>query len=130
MISNPCKWFANGGSFDDQVQFLHEGGKTLYHFSPDEEIHPSLDHWIPVNVVFFANSKEHAVEIIERMLKLRMWAQKEYEKYKGYAADYETHSVKINLPQLLLDNKDKWVITEAPTNQFYQVGWACNDTLL
>lgn len=36
----------------------------------------------------------------------------------------------LALPQNLLDNKDKWVIEDAPRNIFYKIAWACNDTIL
>lgn len=128
MISNPCKWFANGGSFSNQRSFEYEGGNILYHFSPDRELDKVFDHWIPINLIFFANSKEHAIEVIERMLNFRIECNTQYQKL--YGRDYIRGELTLSLPSLLLSKKDKWVITEAPTNQFYNVSWADNDTIL
>lgn len=129
MISNPCTWFGGkGGSYHDREKFEYEGGSKLYHFSPDINLHIVFDHWRPINLIFFANDEKHAADIIERMLKFRMECMKAYEEDRG--TDYSRGELTRQLPQLLLDNKDKWVFELAPVNQFYNVGWACNDTIL
>lgn len=122
--SNPCKWYVG----IDPIIFVHEGGSTLFHFAPGKEVHDSLTCWIPINLIFFANNKEHAAEIIERMLKFRILLNKKQKEEFG--RDYSIGESTLQLPQLLLDNKDKWIINEACTYQFYKVGWADNDTIL
>lgn len=128
--SNPCKWFGNGGSYTDQELFTYEGGKHLYYFAPGKEIDKKVfDHWIPLSLVFFADDVNHAKDVIERMLKFRIDVNKRHDDYLGHS-DYSRSTGGVNLPQILLDNKDKWIIDLAPINQFYTVGWADNDTIL
>lgn len=123
MISNPCTWFAKGGSSYDQMEFIYEGGTTLYHL----DYHPNLIFHI--NVIFFANSPEHAHAIVIRMLEFRIQCAETRVKteiaYKKEAAEKD-----IALAKRILKDKDNWKIIEAPVNQFYIVGWASNDTIL
>jgi hypothetical protein len=116
-LSNPCSWFINGSN---QVSFVYEGGDTLYHFNYNVYNH------IVMNVVFFANSIEHAKDIIERMIKVRLEIDNNRIE-ANYQYYNTTHRIEADL---MLEDKDNWIITEAPKNQFYKVGWACNDTIL
>ncbi len=73
MISNPCNWFINGNETD---AFTYEGGDKLYHFS---SVDSKISSYFSVNVVFFANSEEHALDVITRMFKLALDTHVRYE---------------------------------------------------
>jgi hypothetical protein len=108
MISNPFN------------QFTYKPGKKLYHFdaSDTSEIGSNIPGWesyMGLNVIFFADDEKHAAKIFEDMLNFRLKGKK--------TSNYGD-------AQVILDNKHKWKFTPAPTNQFYHVGWADNDTIL
>jgi len=110
-LSNPCRWDWN------KKGFTYEGGTILFHFCPSNCIkHKDFENYIPLNVLFFANNEEHAKDIIERMLRFRL--------------TQSTDSSRPKAAQLILDHKDEWVVNSVPNNQFYKVGWTCNDTIL
>jgi hypothetical protein len=114
-LNNPCQWGAS-----ESKPFTYEGGAKLYHFNPSTCVkYERFDHWIPVNVIFFANNEKHALDIIERMLRFRL---------KKKPTAYDDHG--RQLAQVILDHKDEWKVNEAPTDQFYTVSWASNDTIL
>lgn len=122
MISNPVNSFVNG---NESQEFTYEGGENLWHFSPHGS---NLSKTMEMNVIFFANGADHAMEVLERMMKHVL-------KCEGtpYVALHEEvvarRNRKVNQMAYLLDNKDKWLLQLAPTNQFYKVGWASNDTI-
>lgn len=127
MISNPFTW--NPGKkpikgykkdHNGYVSFTYKPGKYLYHFDasdcdPTGSHIPGWEHYMGMNILLFANSKKHAVEIFEAALKLRV-----------QCADNSN----FGDAQVFLDNKHKWKFTRAPLNQVYHVGWAVNDTIL
>lgn len=119
MLSNPCSYFVNGHSTE---AFTHEGGPVLYHFSPkDCELSTNAE----MNVIFFANDKEHAKRILTRMLRFKMSCLAKQVKAKDQT-NYD-YTVRLNKVKHLLENQHRWKFSLAPTNQFYLVGWACND---
>jgi len=121
MLNNPCKYFVNGS---DEKVFTHEGGPTLYHFSPRAS---GLSKFMEMNVVFFANDKEHAKRVVVNMLRFKLKClKKKYEAYRllGRPVQGKTAAAKV---EHLLENQHLWKITKAPTNQFYLVSWAGND---
>ncbi len=102
------------------LDFEYEGGTTLYHFNY------STHCWILINVLFFADSIEHAKEVLDRLFKLRLdWDSKMIEENSQYYNKTDKECLDI-----LLANRDKWVITEAPKNQFFKVSWADNERIL
>lgn len=116
-LSNPCSWFISG---NDKESFIYEGGNILYFFNY------TINNCVVMNVVFFANSIEHAKDIIERMLRVRLDIDN-----NRIEADYNYYQeIKRTHLDLMLEDKDNWIITEAPKNQLYKVDWACNDTIL
>lgn len=123
MIGNPCKWFVNGY---DEESFTYEGGSTLYHFSPHDS---GLSKSMEMNVVFFANDLIHATEVLERMLKFGLERMRDYQEAMGNERFHNMKESKRNSLKNILDGKDQWVIVEAPSHQFYVVGWADNDVL-
>lgn len=140
MISNPCSWFATGGSREDERQFTYEGGTHLYHFDcsgdkPDAIRTGWTGNWIPVNVIFFANSVEHARDVFKRMLEFRLETLvQNMQYYKGNITAAE-HFLAIadswyRRCKEWLTRIDEAVFTLAPTNQFFKVNWACNDLIL
>lgn len=139
MISNPCEWFITGG---DKRAFTYEGGLYLYHFDCSGSKRGKVEtgwtgNWIPANVIFFADNPEHAKDVFKRMLEFRIETLKQYIQYnRDNASGAYT--------EYYLDKADDWytrckewltkideaVFTLAPTDQFFKVGWACNDTIL
>jgi hypothetical protein len=118
-ISNPCTWFING---HDEESFTYEGGSILYHFSPNDN---GLSGTMENNVIFFANDEDHARDILRRMLEFRMQCEKKYQ-----ADEKHLSSGRSYLAEGYLKDIDNIKFTLAPINQFYVVGWACNDTIL
>lgn len=122
MISNPISFFVNGS---ETRSFTYEGGKNLYHFSPNFS---GLSETMEMNLIFFADDINHAKEVLERMM---LFALKCFNI--DYVPDHPELAGKRTYDQEkfigLLDNKDKWVIIPIETNQFFKVGWASNDTI-
>lgn len=119
-LSNPCTWAAGGRDRDSYKSFTYEGGTTLYHFCPTSC--GIFERHIPVNVVFFANDLKHAEDVLVRMLEYRIECVKKQGPYGGVDSAYWAKDI--------LAGRAKWIITPAPTNQFFSVGWADNDTIL
>jgi hypothetical protein len=69
-------------------------------------------------MIFFANDMDHARIILKLMIEF-VANSKHYQDYRGIQKRYKNY----------LENFDKITITEAPTSQFYKVGWADNDTI-
>lgn len=143
MISNPCNWFKTGGGFNDQVKFTYEGGKYLYHFDCSGGVKNEVrsgwtGNWMQVNVVFFADSEEHARDVFKRMLEFRMETASVYHAHKAGKKNPGEHDADFaRLASETYRRCEEWlgkineaVFTRAPTNQFYTVGWADNDTIL
>lgn len=122
MISNPCKWFISGNK---TAEFTYEGGTTLYHFS----VHglPGFNSYMFLNCVFFANSEKHAADVLERMLIAYIAGAKRYKRQDRELQ--ERISGRTEYLEMILVVKDQWEFSIAPTNQFYTVGWASNDTI-
>lgn len=122
MLSNPVTVFVSG---NEQKYFKYEGGEKLWHFSPRQ---CGLSTTMNTNVVFFADDGKHALDVLTRMFQFMI---------DGYSVKYKSQNIKMderrdrNLSYMekILSNKDKWIITLAPTDQFYKVGWASNDTI-
>lgn len=131
MISNPVTQYAGVGN---RREFTYEGGTKLFHFSPhDNKLSETLEN----NVVFFANDEEHALDVLERMFTFMMeCALGEEESYTNkrvaHAKEFQTSAGRRYVKfegYLKALKKGKLKVSEAPTNQFYKVGWASNDTL-
>lgn len=159
-ISNPCTWFAGGGSFDNLKSFTYptverpdftEGAtveevkaqclkeaecpRFLWHFSPHDN---GLSRTMENNIVWFANTHEDAMRILREMFEFRLKCAMEQEKYYQ-GNEYVIHREEFSSRQadaiamyrgyLKHMDKGKLTISRAPVNQFYEVGWASNDTL-
>jgi len=114
MISNPIKLFVSG---NNEEEFTYEGGKHLYHFSPKQ---CGLSNTMEMNLIFFANNGKHALDVLERMFKFCIKCRKTYNNLYGTPIERFQH---------LLDNKEKWIVTLAPIDQMFIVGWASNKTI-
>jgi len=128
MISNPCRWFKNGS---ETVEFTYEGGEYLYHFSSKGS---EISHYYDVNIVFFADSEDHAISIIKRMFELALKTHIEYDKqdnrYHEELTTRNTCTIK-EIERYLEDlSLGKIKVSLAPKNQVFKVGWAYNDTIL
>ncbi len=119
MISNPCKFAING---NETKEFTYEGGNTLYHFSPCDSglSKTNIMIFMVMKVVFFADSVKHAENILKRMLEFKLEYIECHEIYKKseWTSRKDEQVAKI---KNLLTNQEKWICTEAPTNQFYLV---------
>lgn len=133
-ISNPASVFVTGS---DRENFEYEGGSTLYHFSPRDN---ELSKYLDMNIVFFADSEEHGLNVLRRMLvfhidcaqKYHEHEEKRRQKYGGRAHDNYFYAQMIDTATeyiFAIDNGNV-SLELAPTNQVYKVGWASNDTLM
>lgn len=123
MISNPTRQHVTGS---ESEAYTYIPGKILYHFSPrDCGLSRVLDH----NLILFADDEAHASEILVGMFEHKLTC---LEKLRlsdlELGIDRYTHEFAGSQPKYLLENKDKWTFSLAPTNQMYKVGWADNDT--
>lgn len=123
MISNPVCPFINGF---DTVPFVYEGGTTLYHFSPYDN---NLSKHMHCNVIFLANSEAHAINVLKRMFEHIIECGEKYLQYKEDIYDITPRRIDRYRTFLRAANEGKIKLTIAPTNQFYKVGWAENDTV-
>ena len=123
MISNPAKFFING---NNQEKFTYEPDATLlWHFSPNQS---GLSNSMEMNIIFFANNATDAIDIVEQMLKFAIKCEtKKYINIDNLILNKRKNRVE-NFRKLL-NNKKKWIVTLAPMDQIYKVGWAGNDTI-
>jgi len=122
MISNPATFFIDGNK---ELAFEYEGGNVLYHFSTRDS---GLSINIDINVIFFANDKDHAKEVLGRMLSFKLGCLTTYRKQDPEKNKVETDT-RIDRVTEYLERMAEWKITLAPRNQMYIVGWAANDIL-
>ena len=129
MISNPATFFTTGSK---QESFTYEGGSTLFHFSPHDN---GLSRVMDNNIIFFANDKQHALDVLRRMFefaikceykRLGIKMQGDEAKYIAPATHDRANKWAAYLKAL---NENKVKVKRAPTNQPFIVGWASNDTL-
>ena len=131
MISNPATIFVTGS---DRRDFTFAGGKYLYHFSPRDN---GLCEHMNNNFVFFADSVDHALMILDSLCNFRIRCSKEYtewtKQHRHYNEQYaeDQHDRIVTMYQGYLDaiEAGQVKIELAPTDQVYQVGWASNDTI-
>lgn len=135
MISNPATFFIDGSN---RREFTYEGGKRLFNWSPYGS---GLSKSMESNVVFFANDVDHARDILRRLFEfwvecndLYIQSQQKSDKRKRIAvSDYHglsaARAAETGALRHYLSKMDQMVFTEVPTNQFFKVGWACNDSL-
>ncbi len=121
-LSNPAKFFVTG---NDEEGFTYEGGKHLWHFSPNQS---GLSNSMEMNIIFFADDGKHALSVVKRMLEFGIRCEK--TDYAGMCSiTVDRRSYRVKKFQYLLNNQDKWIVTLAPTNQVYKAGWASNDII-
>jgi len=128
MISNPATFFTNGS---DQRQFTYEGGAKPFHWSP---YNSGLSKSMECNVVFFANDIDHARDVLRRLFEFWIECNESYLKSKRDSKRDDhglinSRRMEITTLRHYLAHFDDMTISEAPTNQFYKVGWASNDDL-
>jgi hypothetical protein len=74
-IVNPARFFVNG---HDEVEFTYEGGRNLYFFSPcDNGLTDSTER----ELIFFADSEGHALDVLRRLFKFALRANARFERY-------------------------------------------------
>lgn len=129
-ISNPCKWFISG---NDQIEFKHGGGSTPYHFC---SVDSGFTTHYAINVLFFADNPAHAKVVLLAMLAKNVEAADKYIKRLLPAKDRrvkefrQRYEYRAKLALEIINAPEKIIITEAPRDQFYTIGWADNDTIL
>lgn len=116
MISNPVKF----GYCESEKQFTYEGGKQLFHFSPHDN---NLSTTMENNLIFFADDETHALKVLEKMFKFTI---KHAVEEKGVFSKGTSERFSEYLTAL---RAGKLKVKPAPMNQFYEVGWASNDTV-
>lgn len=131
--SNPASWHING---------MDSSGFTYPVENPDD-IRPfwivCQHSWsITMSALVFAISEEHANEIFQNMVRHAIDCGRQYDDAdKGIMRQREIELK--NRWHQYLDMSERGVfnafeddcclsIKPAPVNQFYKIGWACNDT--
>jgi len=122
MICNPARFFIN--SSEDR-RFTYEGGSRLFHWSPNDS---GLSETMESNVIFFADDESHARDVLRRLFEFWIECNDLYKKSQQDGLDARTSEESATL-RYYLKNMGSMQVTLAPTNQFYQVTWAWNDTL-
>lgn len=126
-VGNPARFFISGS---DEREFIYEGGSTLFAWSPyDSRLSTSMES----NVVFFANDETHARDVLRRLFEFWIECNDLFLKSKHSKDDRhglsDRRACENRVLRRYLEMMEKMKITPAPTNQFYQVSWACNDNL-
>jgi len=131
MISNPCRFYISN---NEEKPFIYEGGKHLFHFSPYDN---NLSNTLEMNLVFFANSEKHGLNILKRMFEFMIDCKIEYLKNNNesksvHASEFERRAKNDrNRAVEIIKAIDSGMVKleKAPINQFFKVGWASNDTI-
>lgn len=128
-ISNPCRWFSGGGDYSNIKEFKYEGGTTMWHFSPHDN---GLSSTMECNVIFFANTEAHALDVLKRMLKFRIACAMKKRKAANSDefSDRDRNAVENAKKYLAAIEAGEVMLEHVPTNQFFKVGWAVNDNIL
>lgn len=123
MISNPTRQHVTGS---ESEAYTYIPGKILYHFCPRD---CGLSTAFGYNLVLFADNETHASEILVGMFEHKLTC---LEKLRlsdlELGIERDEHVSVSARPKFLLENRDKWTFSLAPTNRVYKAGWADNDT--
>jgi hypothetical protein len=131
--------FSNGATKEElEEQVLKEAQcpKYLWHFSPRTN---GLSTCMEDNIVWFADDVKQAMKILRDMIEFRIQCAKKQSKYyqkdrhQAHAEEFdyrEKGTIERCLKYLKAMDEGKLIITIAPVNQFYEVGWASNDNIL
>ena len=131
MLSNPIELFVTGNNLEG---FTYEGGSKLFHFSSHDN---GLTKNMEVNVIFMADDLGHAENVLARMFAFVVAKSLQYAAYKDQH-DPKDRNLFALQARAKANQYSGWLIAlaeknitikEAPTGQFYKVGWACNDTI-
>lgn len=86
------------------------------------------------NIVFFANSEEHAIDVLTKMFEATLNILKnkkiEYDKTDSANREKYVHYRAIRTLDYFLKCKDKIKVSEVKNNIFMKVAWADNDLLI
>lgn len=121
MISNPVTVH----TWNKIEKFTYEGGSQLFHFSPYDN---KLSRALECNVIFFAHDKVHAKDVLKRMFEFVIKGLE--NKSTTHREVLAMHERRYNQFKSYLENIDDIKLSMAPTDQFYEVGWAGNDTVI
>lgn len=134
MLNNPTTLSYNNQG--NPLQFTFKGGAKAYHFSTMDL--PQFKRWVAMNTVFFADSVEHAHEIMMSYLRWGIkqttiliekdLAEAESQSNYMYARHVPDYIRKREIFQKLLNCAHLFKYTEVDHNQFIKATWAGNDT--
>lgn len=128
-VSNPCSFYTTSWSAKG---FEYEGGSKLYHFSAHNA---GMTTHHGINLIFSANSQEHAFDVFKRMLQFARDCAIKYGSSRAMDSVQDNISFhkRMELEVAKIDNMAKelkpWMMVETPNTQFFTVGWASNDTI-
>ena len=100
-------------------------GDKLWHFSPNQ---CGLSNSMEMNIMFFSGSGKEALEDVHKMLLFMLETPKRASTF-SHPDIVRRNSYETEYVENLIANKDKWIVTLVPRNQFFKVGWASNDTI-
>ena len=81
------------------------------------------DTWIPINVLVFSDTKEHAIDTVKTTIL-------KAANTKSINADYESLNRQRQQAMIDIIKTGKIEVTEINLNQLYKIGWADNDTII
>ena len=82
-MDNCARFFINGSA---DREFTYEGGRCLFFFSPcDNGLTTSTER----EIIFFANSETHALEVLRRLFKFALRCHATYERYARKQGGHE-----------------------------------------
>ena len=115
--SNPVRCFVTGSK---QKSYTFKPGKYPFYAVLDEE------SWIPLNVLLFADSKEHTKKILENAFYFMKKCAIEFKENTG---DEHRCINMLSQANFFIKKLNDIQITRIVLNQLFKVGWAENDTI-
>jgi len=102
--------------------FESPGGDILFHFNVREP------RYILINIVLWADSEQHVLEIVESALKHVENCEKRFQKNTNSSSAIGNQKLeKCSKIREHISN-DNYLIQEVPKNRVLNVSWAGNDT--
>lgn len=127
MISNPVRYLVTGSNTE---KFTYEGGENLFHFSPYDN---GLSKTLEDNVVFFAQSPEHALDVLKRAFEFGIEKMQKFLSYARINQMTVDSSYKRRIEKLegyiRAIERDEVIVSSVNDNQFFKVSHGGNDTV-
>lgn len=126
--SNPATTFVTGS---DEESFTYTPGADPYYIIAHGR------SYIPLSVLVFADSAEHAKQILRDMIEAMQVCCNKYSAYKKRIDDEDKHDLaglhqnRLNtLRKALAEDGYELYIGKADRGQLYKIGWASNDNII